>query len=168
MKKRKKKIKKKLVFKLKKLIREPHFLQLTTKHDMTWWVQRVQAAIAKHTKPITKGKWKGHGNTNLSRWVRDIFNEVLKTSPKEPHDENMRFAAVAGMVLICWFLRCQRAKCYDPNRPIAIRRGAMERWMKYSADLVRLIVEEQNDPKIFPGQQWDPPFSPSAKEGTFI
>lgn len=112
---------------------------------------------------------KQHDTTNVPRWLGAVAAAVGTCKPPGGlYDENMRAAAIFGYVLLLWVSRVQRAKAYDPNRPVKLRQKALERWMTIAAAVSLIFTDERYDAAVFPGQQWDAPFAPQAKSGKYV
>lgn len=143
--------------------------------ELAKWCKLIEALIRKHTRPLTAKEAhkmgispKGHGETDPVKWIRDLAKDVKKNFPKSGmYDGNMLMAVRMSQILMFWYLRLQRAKCYDPRRPVKIRRFAMEKLMVYCSTIMMMIVDERFDAEIFK-QDWDPPFNPKAKDGVFV
>ncbi len=131
----------------------------------------VQELIAKYsTPPRAKGKFKGHGTTNIMKWLIELIKIVWKQRPKDKgkHDENMYITSHLGYILSTWYARVQRAKCFDPRRPVEVRKEAYKKYQNFVQTLMLGVASDEFDITIFPDQEWDNPFSPDAKNGTFI
>jgi hypothetical protein len=125
----------------------------------------IQKEISKATK---KTKDPNHGKTNVRVWSKKLVNEIMKAMPKEgTYDENMRFAATMGFVLVLWYARLHKAKIYDPRRPIKTRQTAYHQWMLFCHSIFNAMMDESLDAEFFK-QHFDPPFSPHAVDGVFI
>ena len=112
---------------------------------------------------------KGHAHCDPRQWVGRLMDDILASSPTELHDGNMYLARELGSALLAWVLRLQRAKAYDPNRPKAIRQKALERWQAMCTTLFLHMIDERGDAVVWSGgQQWDPPFTAYAKDGSFV
>lgn len=81
---------------------------------------------------------------------------------------NMRAAVVLGHLLCLWAFRTARAKAYDPRRPADVRRKAMDTWVWNAMELTTALLDEREDADFFPGQDWDAPCQPKARNGTFL
>ena len=79
----------------------------------------------------------------------------------------MYAAAVLSQVLSLWYLRVQRAKAFDPHRPLNTRCRAYQRWLGYCQALMYNCVNEQHDSIVFQ-QEWELPFAPEARSGDYI
>lgn len=113
-----------------------------------------------------------HPPCDPARWLGVLLSEVCDTLPPDdggqPYDENMRAAAVLGLVLVTWAARIGHAKAYDPNRPLDLRRVALDRNARLIRAVIDAAIDERQDHLYFPGQQWNPPYGPSARGGTFV
>jgi len=143
------------------------WLEEKTDHDRKWWVARVQYWIDRYSFPTDDPD---HDSTETGLVVMRLTQDVgyCAEQRKGQFDENMYAAAVLSQVLSLWYLRVHRAKCLDPNRPIKHRKKAYEQWHKYTQALSSNMTDERLDPTHFPGQDWDTPFSPNAKDGEFV
>lgn len=150
--------------------RQPqHWLKLETGRDPIEWFRWIESTIGKHsTPPRTSGPYKGHSMTNVTAWLHDFVDELGRTRRRGTGDGNMQAAAVGAMILGYWFLRLQRAKAYDPRRPIVHRRVALERWRSYVLTLFSAAIDESGDGLLFPEQHFDPPFGTHAIDGHYV
>jgi hypothetical protein len=141
-------------------------LKARTKRSRVAWMQLVNGAIAKHSRA---SRDPDHGETQVLKWVADVAKAVQDTAPQRGrYDGNMREAMVLSLVLALWFSRVQRAKAYDPRRPVWVRRAALARWREFWREMLDAAVNEVDDPEVFSGQHWDPPWSPHAHDGVFL
>lgn len=139
------------------------------------WLAFVQNRIAAHSRP---GPDPNHSVTDAMAWVTDLAKDVMAGWPGDwesklatdptAFDENMRLARELGLVLCAWYASVQRAKTQDPRRPIELRRKAHDRRAAWMQALLRAITDDQLDPLVFPGQQWESPFRPDATDGDFV
>jgi hypothetical protein len=83
-------------------------------------------------------------------------------------DENMGLAAGLGMVLVVWYVRVQRAKAMDPRRPVKLRKMALSRGAAYVAEINKAMHDDSIDPISWPGQEWENPWLPKARDGRFV
>ncbi len=126
----------------------------------------MQSLIADWSRPTKDPK---HDTADVRSWIWLLAKDVVTSFPKRgKFDENMRAAAVLSLILATWFLRVKRAKCWDPRRPIRLRKQAYQQWLQYAQALALAVADERIDPVVFAGQKWDSPFAPGAKDGTFI
>jgi hypothetical protein len=141
-----------------------------TKKDAVRWFLDVQKCIAAHTSPPrTRGKYKGHGTTDTKKWIDDLYWLIWRKRPKgKAYDENMYLAAAMGYVLVLWYTRIQRAKAYDPRRPIEIRKGAIDRIPHYLSSLVHDLLDDSIDAHTLAGQDFEPPYGRNATDGKFV
>lgn len=135
------------------------------------WMRECEAAIARNTTPPrTRGKYKGHGSTN-TKWIvevtSDIVSHVLRTTAKD-RDENMAAASYLAFVFGQWYLHVHRAKCYDENRPLALRRRALRRRNKWLEEFLGCAISDRIMSKVWTGQKFSPPFGKGARGGKFI
>lgn len=94
---------------------------------------------------------------------------AVRTLPREGvYDGNMRAGLVLSYALALWYFRLHRAKCFDPRRPVAGRQLAYATWLRNVAAFALLAVDGREDHAYFPGQQWDDPFGPEARDGSFV
>ena len=142
------------------------WLEERTGKSFFYWSNRIGILISKHAY---KGKDPIHSEVDIEDWMGDLSKELEKRmGPSGRYDGNMRYASALGMILTGWFVRLIRAKCYDPRRPVKIRRQMMNRRTAYLQELMKLIVDESQDPKMFPKQKWDVPHSKEAKNGSYV
>lgn len=144
----------------------PSFIIEMTGKPHAYWMKRIDQLIRKYIPTEQRGDI--HPTCDVERWIGELTKELATYAPKIPHDENMFRTAVLAQILTLWFLRVQRAKCYDPRRPVKLRQRAFARWRLFAVSLMALVADETEDPQFFPEQEWDFPFSPQAKNGTFI
>lgn len=146
--------------------RDVSTLKAMTKKSRAEWMQLVNGAIAKASRPSADPD---HGETNTLRWLGEVARAVHGTFPKNGrYDGNMRAAMLLSVVLGLWYSRVQRAKAYDPRRPVVQRRAALARWRAYWHEMFDAAVNEVDDATVFSGQHWDPPWSPHAIDGVFL
>lgn len=103
--------------------------------------------------------------------VTDLVKLVRKHGmPKKgpQYDGNMRMACVLSYVLALWVLRLIRAKSYDPRRPVRLRQAAHWSRLGYAQALFVAITDESLDVALFPGQNWETPFSDHPTDGYFV
>lgn len=149
-------------------------LQRMTGRSRAYWFRRVQGLIAKHTTPGVhrfryRGKVSVHGETDEAAWMAALVAEVRRHAPKSGrYDGNMWIAAVVGLILSHWFIRIQRAKTMDPRRPKHFRRRAYASWVRFNGELLRVVFDESEDPRLLPGQRWENPYDPRSKDGRFV
>jgi hypothetical protein len=41
-------------------------------------------------------------------------------------------------------------------------------WRRWQHSLIDAVFDESRDAHYFPGQEWDPPFAPEARDGSFV
>lgn len=126
----------------------------------------VQKRIAARSGPVQKN---GHATTSLD-WVADVTNEITKSFPKDrPFDGNMRVAYLLAFVMGTWYSRVHHSKCFDPRRPVKIRREAYASWHRGVLALFAAMVNDEHDPVLFNGKpHYENPFDPKAKDGKFV
>ena len=148
-----------------------HLVELTG-DDSIYWIGRVQALI------LAAGDWENeiHPQCDVGMWVGALAHEldaaILATKPdRDEYAENMAAATALAIVLARWAIRIQRAKAFDPNRPIEARRkGHAAALLKSRAIADAAWLDDEPDPLdalYFPGQRWDDPHGPHATDGTF-
>lgn len=136
------------------------------------WLHGVESLIATHTTPArTHGKFKGHGETDM-RWVwelRKICHNYIKVHNRgRTYDGNMALAALLGRVLVLWYCNVQRAKGFDPNRPLS-RRAVFAKLAKYRGNLIAGMADDRLMGAVWgKGQAWNFPFGRGAKGGKFV
>lgn len=161
-----KKIPKTIRPKRKKPIKLQDWLCEVTGHDRKWWVARVQGLITKHSKPT---KDPHHAETATANVITDLTRDLQRLwDGTGRFDGNMRTVAVLSIVLATWYLRVHRAKIYDPRRPVKLRRSAYYQRLSYAMAMFKAIEDESLDAEMFPGQNWEFPFSDHATDGYFI
>jgi len=130
------------------------------------WVGEIQKIIGKISKP-TKDKW--HDTNDPVEMVKLLAMMVRKTwSKKERFDGNMRIAATIGYILCTWYLRVHLAKSHDPRRPVRHRQAAYFQRQHFAMALINSVIDESDDTKMFPDQNWESPFSLHPTDGYFI
>ena len=142
----------------------------------SYWMRRIGTLIGKHSKGKVSVKYKGrvcvHGTVEVLDWFADLSREVeravVKYLPSNKYDENMAFAAAMSFILMRWFVSLVRAKAYDGRRPVKGRQKMMNARMRFCIEVVRFMVDESRDHLDYPAQKWDPPFSPGARDGTYV
>ncbi len=141
--------------------------------DDRYWLNRVQVLIGRHSTPPRKsGKYKGHGDTDTSLWVRDLEKEVSRhikrTNKGIGYDGNMAVAKLLGRVLTVWYCTVHRAKSFDPNRPVE-RKKANIAVTRYRGELMSAISDDELMGDVFGGcQNWNFPFGKGVYGGKFI
>jgi len=146
--------------------RDTSLLKHMTKRSRIAWLQYVNGVIAAHSTMRTSDP--DHGASNALAWTADLMREIHASHPKKgTFDGNMRQAAIAALVFALWYSRVQRAKAYDPRRPVVLRRAALATWRKFWHAMFDAAVYEGEDAEVFSGQHWDPPWSPHAVDGVF-
>ena len=130
--------------------------------DLQAWVEFIQQRIVAHSVPTPDPN---HSATDMVQWVHDLACAIVAEWPDgwetwtadDPRafDENMRLAREMGLILCAWDSSVHRAKAQDPARPIAHRRGAHERRIKWIQQLVTALVDDRHDPTLFPVQRWE-------------
>jgi len=143
------------------------WLHQATGKSPTYWLNLIQREIKKASRKSADPK---HDETDVSMWMEALVLKVLELQAgiKGKLDGNMRAAAVVSQILALWFIRVQRAKAYDPRRPIALRKKALVRWADYLTAMQRLGLDESADTRIFQTQRWESPWDPRAHDGDFI
>jgi hypothetical protein len=130
-----------------------------------YWLNRIGTLIGKHSKAIRGTK--GLESTEVHKWVAELGREVsrrvrLRSAPTQ--DENLGVSLVLGLILSLFGIRIVRAKCYDPRRPVRVRRQVLNKsLLRYQTALLEVLVDESQDAKYFPKQEWDSPNSPTAR-----
>lgn len=138
----------------------------------TYYAKLIQALISKHTKPITKGKYKGHGTTDTVAWMEDLHHIVTSNIKKRnrgrgAYDENMAISREMGRALVVWYCAVHRAKSYDPNRPLA-RKRANASVTRFRGELMAAISSDEIMGAVFGNQYWNFPYGKGAFGGDFI
>lgn len=137
--------------------------------ERTWqppkhWLDLIGTLIVENSKPL-KGFPK-LSTSNTAGWLvaftKVISKEVEKRTPTH-YDENIAVAKVLSVLLTLWVYRISRAKAYDPRRPIKVRKQAIDRTSQYALLLMQIVTDESVDPVYFPVQEWDPPYSKTAR-----
>lgn len=143
------------------------WLMVQTGRSLPKWLTYVQKRIVKRSRP---GKDPNHDETDTAEWMADLEKAVRKSWKKDKvsFDGNMRIAAIVGMILCAWYTRVQLAKTQDPNRPVKLRREAHDRWCAWYQAHCISMVDSRHDPEVFPGQEWESPFLPGARSGSFV
>lgn len=136
-----------------------------TGKDSVHWFRRVQALIV---EAHVGKKVKGH-HRNRMNWYVLLGREVLRSFPQggPAYDPNMRLAATMGLILTVWYARVHRAKLYDPNRPLQLRRDLYANWIESAMVYASVFIDERDD-AIMMDQKWNNPFWPGAKGGKFV
>lgn len=137
------------------------------------WLRFVEELISLSTTPPMKtGKHKGHGHTDVSKWVQalhvSVQGYIAATSKGKPYDGNMRTAALLGAILVTWYANVHRAKSYDPNRPLAIRRRAARQRREYLRALFEAVNDDTLMAKVWGHQEFNVPHGKAARGGRFV
>lgn len=138
------------------------------------WLRFVEASIfksqyGKKVRVTTKDGTGMHSRNDWT-WLVSVIAEVVKSMPNDgvPRDPNMFVARRLGLVLLTWFVRVSRAKCFDPKRPLRLRKKAYGLWLENLAGITGLLMDDRDDPVVWSGQAWDNPFGKKAKGGKFV
>ncbi len=138
------------------------------------YLQFIEKEIAKaSTKPRTRGKYKGHGSTDTSKWITALFVYAWKDIRKRngrgiAYDENMAIAQAMGRALVAWRANVQRAKAYDANRPVTKRRAALEQAQDFRVCVAHDMANDFLMEEVWPKQKMSPPVGSSVIGGTFV
>ncbi len=141
--------------------------------DLVSWVRRVEELISMFTTaPRTKGKYKGHGDTDTI-WVVLLYTEIEQAIKRHhgrsmAYDGNMAIASQAGLVLATWHALVRRAKTYDENRPAPLRRKVLKSVIDYRALLCRAMNDDLLMGKVWKAQRFNPPIGKGVKSGKFV
>lgn len=142
------------------------WLRDMTHQGRPYWISRVQTLIANNTQPDGKG----HGETDL-KWIHELVDEVEKGLPPLgpiPYDGNMRMAAILSMILGTWYSQLHYAKTQDSHRPVFDRRMASIKRHAWIMSMIDHMTDTSGGATYFPGQPWDSPWAPEAKNGEFV
>lgn len=138
------------------------------------WLQGIEYFIGRSSTPPRKsGPLKGHGDTDVRLWIQMLLsmcNQSITARAKNNHyDGNMTIAAKMGLVLVVWFCTVQRAKTFDPNRPLKLRRQAQVRLERYREKLLTAMVSDKLMGQVFGKRQaWNFPYGKGARGGKFV
>jgi len=143
------------------------YLEQRTGWNEQYWVAHVQELIRVASR---EGEDPNHDECDPEVWVAELAKDVMACAPEdgEPYDGNMWLTSTMGYILVLWYARIQRAKGYDSRRPIKLRQRALTQRASILAHFVHMFLDESRDHEFFPGQPWDPPFAPEAKDGDFV
>lgn len=138
-----------------------------------FWLMRVEQLIAVHsTPPRTRGKYKGHGSTDSCAWVaalaRELAVEIRRCNRGIGYDENLALASKVGYVLAAWYALCHRAKSFDPNRPLRLRRRALVHCNRYRQLLTDRMSDDALMTSVWSAQIFNLPYGRGAIGGSFI
>jgi hypothetical protein len=140
-------------------------LAQATGEDRAWWLDYVQQRIKARSRPSADPN---HDATDVRRWVRDVLEELYRRMPHGGGDANMGMASLLGFVLTYWYVRVHHAKAFDPSRPVRLRMQALVKVGDYQASLLAAWLDERHDARHFPGQTFEPPYTPDATDGSFV
>ena len=144
------------------------FLRKVTGYDSKYWVDQVQAAIWRSVIPETGDV---HPDCDMDKWIMEIVRPITKAieddQESESYDGNIRAAYAVGLVLITWASRIHHAKCYDPNRPLALRRNSLKSHSRMQLTIFEAITDESHDTRYF-DQEYSPPYGKGARGGNFV
>lgn len=144
----------------------------TPEWDDVYWVRRVESLVGQHSGPKHKtGPLKGHSETDALAWISDLALELrawMIENLRGRYDGNMMLAKLMARVLIAWYFGLARAKSYDANRPLTIRKEMSRRTNRYMGDLMCLMSNDELICKVWSKQKIDFPFAKGAKDGRFI
>lgn len=141
--------------------------------DPVHWLRRCEALIAKHSTPArTHGKYKGHGDTDAVAWIKDITAEaqshIRRANRSKAYDENMALGSLVGAILVTWYCNLHRAKTYDPNRPLELRRIALQQRNDFIGILFKNVHSDELMSTVWSGQAFNFPFGLLAADGDFV
>jgi len=142
-----------------------------TGQDSVAWVSEIQDAIA---AGFTESDDPNHPNSDALEWMSEILWKICRCVQPAPgkdeprYDTNIRAASIATLVLATWTSRIRHAKAYDPNRPLGLRRQALDAHAHFVDALIDAAINETRDDELFPTQEWNPPYGRSARGGTFV
>lgn len=124
------------------------------------------------TAPRVRGKYKGHSSTDAAAWVQELTAEVQawirRTRKGIGYDENMAIASTVGLILVTWYTLVHRAKTYDQNRPLALRRKANRLVTQYRGALMRAVCDDAVMGSVWAGQRFAVPYGKGARGGKFV
>lgn len=147
------------------------FLVHVTGHPRTFWVAKVQEEIGRASYKVQD---QVHDETWTANWLTCISTQVASCVDRHPDvtnaktDGNILAARVMTVILGTWAARVIRAKTYDPRRPIDKRQQALARLVQFQTMMLEAMVDESHDHEHFPGQEWDDPWAPGAKDGGYV
>lgn len=144
-----------------------------TKVTIADWLKFCESRIAaRSTRARTRGKYKGHASTDSYAWIKDLVIEaqsyIKRTRRGIAYDENMALGSLVGLILVTWYCNVHRAKTYDPNRPVKLRRRAARQLAAFKADLIAGMASDKLMAEVWSGQEFNPPWGPQAKGGKFV
>ena len=161
----------------KRMAETKDYLKNRTGKDSQYWLKRIGILISKHaywdkeeTRKAKAAKRPLHMSVKLEDWVTHFTDEVIRRRVEglnSRYDGNMRFASVVSFILMKWWVRLVRAKCYDPRRRLKDRKKGMLALNGFCREVMGFMMDESEDHKHFPDQKWDPPFTPDAKNGKY-
>ena len=110
--------------------------------------------------------------TDAVGWIQDLTyfcqKYIAQRNRGRTYDGNMALAAFVGRLLVLWFCNVQRAKGFDPNRPLT-RRTVFTRLAKYRGALVAGMADDRLMGAVWgKGQAWNFPFGRGEKGGKFV
>lgn len=129
-----------------------------------FWVAFLEQAVVKNTSQDPS--YDGYCDCRPDLWMSDLTNELwprVRERCVSGQDGNLAFARSISIILVVWFTRVCRSKCYDPTRSIKLRRVGMKRLVEYASVLAGAVMDESKDHLHFPDQEWDCPFPRSAR-----
>lgn len=140
--------------------------------DMDFWIAWIQEVIVKHGRVDQKRRHPSFPHlpwceTDVRKWTREFVDRVVQLTGGDKsarYDGNLSFAAVAGLILVGWFLACGRAKTLDPRRRLKERRKAHRNMRKYVTLLTDLIYDFHLSARGFPNQPWDVTLTKSERQ----
>jgi hypothetical protein len=141
------------------------YLDRATGRDAVAWVLFIQEAISSTWEDNPADP--DHPISDPRIWAHALVNELWQQRPSRYGDENMWMAAVLAVAAGTWAVRIQRAKAFDPHRPVALRKGAYRRWLGLTRALLAVTVDESRDSEMF-DQPWESPFVKDATDGRFV
>lgn len=140
------------------------FLKMWTGEPSSYWMAKIGHLIHDHSKPI-KGS-KGLSYTETHKWLAVLSKRVALAVRQRlfpTSDENIGVSKVLSVILLLWYARIVRAKCYDPRRPKNARKSGLGSLVNFAKVITVCLMDESNDHRYFPSQEWDSPFPPGAR-----
>lgn len=137
------------------------------------WLILIEHLIEENSTPArTRGKYKGHSETNTLAWVRELASvcqsQIIHRNRGKDYDGNMALARVLGLVLCAWYAQIHRAKGMDPNRPLD-RRIVFKQLAEFRAELAVATTDDRIMGEVWGHKQnWNFPLGRGARGGTFV
>lgn len=136
-----------------------------TNKNEEYWFSRIQYLISRNT---TTEEGKAHGETD-EKWIYELVGELIRSLPPDQnYDGNMRMSALLSYILGLWYSTIHYMKCYNPDRPLAIRQSAYRNLQRWKHAMFESMIDTSKHPAYAPGHPWSHPFDGDSISGDFV